>query len=326
MAQRASDQITVVDLTDGYTVYLEKYAYIFNGNQTNAIADSTTCKVTAMVGPEVVACTVDLAAITKPAGITISKDNNTTSPTLTITSSTSFNAPGFISIPVNINGIVIVQTIAVSFAKTGQSGTPGVSSTLMGLKNEAQMIPTNSNGVTTSASTITVDFYGYVGANREAVTAVVGTLPSGLTVGLNNAGTTSNDGVLTLSVANGANFGGQDSGQVQITLACNGQTRVAIFAWSKAKAGKDGSDGLDAIILEIDSSGGLIFKNSQVATTLTAKVFKGGTLQTSAQVANLGVVKWYKDGSYLSGKDGLTLIVTAGQVDNRATYEARLEN
>lgn len=326
MAQKAADQISLVDLTDGYSVYLEKYAHIFNGNTANALAGSTTCKVTAMVGPDVVACSVNLANVTSPTGITVTKDSNAVTPTLTITASTSFNAPGFVTIPVEVDGgITIVQSMAVSFAKTGAGGSAGVSATLAALKNEAQMIPCSPAGLTLAATDIDVGFYGYVGATRAAVTAAVGTLPDGITVKTNTPGTTAADGVLILTVAAGKALGGTDAGNIPVTLTCNSQTRTTPFSWSKAKAGSDGSDGADAITLEIASSSGLVFKNSQVATTLTASVYKGGVLQTPAQVATLGVVKWYKDGTYLSGKDGLTLTVSAGDVTDRATFEARLD-
>lgn len=326
MAVKGSDQVTLVDLTDGYSVYLEKYAHIFNGNTANALAGSTTCKVTAMVGPDVVACSVNLADVVAPTGITVTKDSNATTPTLTITAATTFTAPGFVTIPVVVEGgITIVQSLAVSFAKTGTGGAAGVSATLAALKNEAQMIPTDSAGKTLGASTINVDFYGCVGATRTAVTATVSGLPAGITVGTNTAGTASADGILTLSVASGSTLGGADAGQISVSLVCNGQTRVCPFSWSKARAGTDGTNGVDALTLEVASSAGMVFKNSQVATTLTASVYKGGVLQSAAQVAALGAMKWYKDGTYLTGKDGATLTVAAGDVPDRATYEARLD-
>jgi len=328
VAQKAADQVTLVDLTDGYSVHLEKYAHIFNGGASAAVAGSTTCKVTALAGPNTVACSVNLANVTAPNGVTVTKDSNAITPTLTITVSTAFNAPGFVTIPVEVDGIVIVQSLAVSFAKTGATGASGTSSTLVGLKNEAQMIPTDAAGATTGASTISVDSYGYVGATRTAVTASVGTLPDGITVGTNTAGTGSVDGVLTLNVASGASMGGATSGSIPVTLTCNGISREIPFSWAKAipgAAGLAGTDGADALTVEIASSAGLVFKNSQVSTTLTASVYKGGVLQTAPQTAILGVIKWYKDGTYLSGKDGLTLTVSAGDVTDRATFEARLD-
>lgn len=101
--------------------------------------------------------------------------------------------------------------------------------------------------------------------------------------------------------------------------------------WSYAIAfrgtdGADGSDGDDAILLSITSSGGTIFKNTAIATTLTAHVFKGGVELTSGQISALGSVKWYKDGGATAVKTGLTLTVTAGDVDDKATYTVQLES
>lgn len=326
MAQVGSDQITIVDLTDGVSVILSSESYSFPGSTSAALAGSTTTKVQALMGGEYVAASVNVANITKPANVTVTSDNHATSPTLTISVTTAVTAGGEIVIPVVVDGLTITKTFSFSIAFKGTTGTSGTSSTLVGLKNEAHTIVTNAAGATVAGSTIQVDFYGYVGATRTAATASVGTLPAGITVGTNTPGTTSADGILTLAVANGSTLGGGDSGVIPITITCNGISRAINFSWSKAKAGTNGADGADAISLEVSSSQGIIFKNTQISTVLTASVYKGGVLQTAPQVATLGTVKWYKDGVYETGKDGLTLTITAGAVLDKATYEARLEN
>ena len=328
MAQRAADQITLMDLTDGVSVVMSSEAYSFPGSTTGALAGSTTTKIQAIVGDEYKAASVNVANVTKPAGVTVTSDNHATAPTLTISVSTAVTTAGEITIPVVVEGLTIEKKFSFSIALKGATGTPGVSPTLAGLKNEAHTIVTNAAGATLAASTIQVDFYGYVGTTRRPVTATVGTLPSGMTVGTNTAGTADADGVLTLSVASGATLGGGDSGIVPITLTCNGVSLTMNFSWSKAKAGtngNNGSNGADAITVEVSSSQGLVFKNAQVATVLTATVYKGGAVVTGANLTALGVIKWYKDGTYLTGKDGATLTVAAGDVTNRATYEARLD-
>ena len=75
----------------------------------------------------------------------------------------------------------------------------------------------------------------------------------------------------------------------------------------------------------ITSSNGTIFKNTSIATTLTAHVYQAGTELTSTQIAALGTIKWYKDGTYLEGSDGLSLTISAGNVTNKAVYIAQLE-
>ena len=89
--------------------------------------------------------------------------------------------------------------------------------------------------------------------------------------------------------------------------------------------GSDGNDGADGLTLVIISSAGTIFKNTAIATTLTAHVFAGGTEVTGADLTALGTIKWYKDGGSTAVSTGTTLTISAGDVTDKATYEARLE-
>lgn len=87
----------------------------------------------------------------------------------------------------------------------------------------------------------------------------------------------------------------------------------------------DGTSGEDAITLVIVSSAGTIFKNSSIATTLTAHIYKGGAEVTGTALTALGTVKWYKDGGSTAVATGTTLTISAGDVTNKAIYEATLE-
>lgn len=349
MAQRGADAITLIDLTDGVSVILSSESYAFPGTTTTAIAGSTTTKIQALIGGEYVAASVNVANIVKPASVTVASDGHATAPTLTISVTTAVTTAGEVSIPVVVDGLTIEKRFSFSIAfkgstgstggqgskgDKGDTGSTGAAATIVGLKNEAHAIVTNNAGAAVAASTIQVDFYGYAGSARAATVAVVSGLPTGLTVGTNTAGTTSADGILTLAVANGATLGGGDSGVVTVALTCNGVTRNVYFSWSKAKQGAQGSTGgtgaagAAAVTVEVASSAGLVFKNTQIATTLSAKVYQGGVEKTIAAggvVSGLGTVKWYKDGTYQSGKDGATLTISAGDVADRATYEAKLE-
>ena len=331
MAVLARDQVTLADLTDGVSVILEKYAHIFNGTTGAAVAGSTTCTVTALVGADRVACTVTQANIESPVGVSVTVgafNSATMQLPLTITCTTSFVTPGFIKVPVDVNGLVIIQTIAVSFAKTGATGT---SATLVGLKNEAQMIPCDATGKVLADTIVSVDFYGYVGSTRTAVTATVdaaaltatgSSAADRVSIVTNTAGTGATDGVLSLKFPKDSQLGAVEAGSLPVSLVCNGLTRIAPFSWSKARRG---ADGIDSYALDVTSSAGNIFKNTAVTTTLTANVYKGGTPLTGAALTAAGVIKWYKDGVYLTGKDGATLAVGAGDVTDSATYVAQLE-
>lgn len=89
--------------------------------------------------------------------------------------------------------------------------------------------------------------------------------------------------------------------------------------------GDTGAAGADAITLVITSSGGSIFKNTAIATTLTAHVYKAGAEVTGTALTALGTIKWYKDGATTAVATGATLTIRAGDVDNRVTYTAQLE-
>lgn len=137
----------------------------------------------------------------------------------------------------------------------------------------------------------------------------------------------------------GANLSLESAGKDYVGL-CENQTKEltsiaqitdpSIFKWSKIKGdageqGMPGSNGADAISMAITSSNGIIFKNTAIETVLTAHIYKGGLEVTGSALAALGTIKWYKDNSYMAGKDGQTLTIDAGTVENKATFTAQLE-
>lgn len=89
--------------------------------------------------------------------------------------------------------------------------------------------------------------------------------------------------------------------------------------------GVQGVKGNDAILMAITSSGGTIFKNSAIATTLTAHVYKGGVEVTGTALSALGTIKWYKNGGTTAIATGQTYTISSGDVDNKATFSAQLE-
>lgn len=89
--------------------------------------------------------------------------------------------------------------------------------------------------------------------------------------------------------------------------------------------GPQGAKGNDAILMAITSSGGTIFKNSAIATTLTAHVYKGGVEVTGTALSALGTIKWYKNGGTTPVASGQTYSISAGDVDNKATFSAQLD-
>ena len=228
------------------------------------------------------------------------------------------------------------KSITGATGQTGGQGPQGTAATSVVCGNEAVSIPCTLGGLVKAAGTITIPFAGYVGTAQAACTVTYSTLPSGITLNKNTAGTASADGSLVLNVAANGTLGSATTytGEITLTFTCNSQTFVKKFTWSKAMTGATGSQGpqgetgaagADAITLVITSSNGTIFKNSSIATVLTAHVYKAGTELTGNALTALGTIKWYKDGATTAMATGQTLTISAGDVDNRATYIAQLE-
>lgn len=213
MAIKSVDQISIVDVTDAYSVILTSETHAFPGTTNAAKAGSTTTQIIALQGASQVACSVTVSEITKPAGVTVSSDSNTTSPTLTIAVTTSVTTGGVIKIPVHVGEVTIIKEFTFTIAFTGATGATGAT----------------------------------------------------------------------------------------------------------------GNPGADAITLSITSSNGTIFKNSAIATVLTAHVYRAGAELNATQIAALGTIKWYKDGDETAVGTGTTLTIDAGDVSHKASYVAQLE-
>lgn len=130
---------------------------------------------------------------------------------------------------------------------TGAKGETGEGALTVVIGNESQNIPCTETGIASSAFLINIPFAGYKGTNRVACTVSVGTLPSGVTLKTNTASTTSADGSVVLSVANGATFGGSSvlTGEITLTFTLENKSIIKKFTWTKTK---DGAASIDYIL------------------------------------------------------------------------------
>ena len=90
--------------------------------------------------------------------------------------------------------------------------------------------------------------------------------------------------------------------------------------------GKQGEQGENAITITITSSNGIIFKNADISTVLTAHVYQGNTELDTSAISKLGTIKWYRDNSTTVVATGVTLTISAGSVTNEVNYIAKLED
>lgn len=357
MAIRSSDQISIVDVTDAYSVILTSEAYTFAGTTSAAKAGSTTTQIIAMRGAEQVAASVTVSEIVKPAGVTVSSDSNATSPTLTITVATSVTTGGVVKIPVHIGDITINKEFSFAIAFTGQTGAQGeTGATGNGVESTTITYQASTSGTTiptgtwesnipsvsagqylwtrtvitytdsTTSTAYSVGMMGATGAQGETGATGNGVKSTDVTYQKSSSGTTAPTGTWSSNVPSAS--AGEYIWTRTVTTYTDDTTStsysVGMIGATGAK-GDTGADGADAITMSVTSSNGTIFKNSAIATVLTAHVYKAGAELTDAEIAALGTIKWYKDGATTAVATGVTLTIDAGDVTNKATYIAQLE-
>lgn len=339
MVQKAADQVTIVDVTDAYSVILTSEAYTFPGTTSAAKAGSTTTQVVAMRGASQVAASVTLSEVTSPSGVTVTKDTDATAPTLTIAVAATVTNPGNVVVPVHIGDIVITKTFSFAIAFTGSGGAAG-----KGISGAAVTYQASSSGTTTPTGTW-VSTVPAVTASQFLWTRTVTTYTDASTstaysVGMMGATGSAGKGVsgATTTYQSGADGTTTPTGTWVSTPPVVPQgsylwTRTVTTytdassstAYAIARAGIDGADGADALTITITSSNGLIFKNTAIATVLTAHVYQAGVELTGTALTGAGTINWYKDGGATAVGSGATLTIDAGGVTGKATYTATLE-
>ena len=349
MGIKAVSQVDVIDLTDGYSVVLTNDNYTFLGT-TNSVngTQTTTTQVMALCGSEQVSCTV--GNITCPTGISAVSDGKSLQPTITITATSALTKSGTITIPIVIDGdITINKTFSYSIAfkgATGQNGTSvtvsstsvtyqtGTSGTTKPTGAWSTTVPNVPNGQFLWTKTVvqysdgksteaySVSYKGTNGTNGSNGTSVTVSSTS-VTYQTGTSGTTPPTGAWSPTVPNVAN--GQYLWTKTVVKYSDGKSTESYSVSYKGTNGINGTNGKDAITMAITSSGGTIFKNTAIATTLTAHVYKGGVEVTGAALSSLGTIKWYKDGGTTAVATGSTYTISAGDVSNKATFSAQLE-
>lgn len=342
MAIKASNQITLIDLTDGYSVILTNESYTFLGTTTSVSGtQTTTCTIQALCGSEVVNCSV--GSISAPTGLSIVSDGKTPSPTLTITATSALTKSGSVVIPVNIGDITISKTFSYSIAFKGANGSNGTSVTV---SNTSVTYQASSSGTTAPTGAWSTEVPS-VSAGQYLWTKTVVTYSDGKsttaysvsrngTNGSNGSSVTVSSTTVTYQVSTSGTTTPTGNWVTTIPSVPAGQylwTRTVVqysdgkstTSYSISRNGTNGSDGEDALSMVILSSNGNVFKNTSIATTLSAHVYKGGVEVTGSSLTSLGTIKWYKDGGTTAVATGSDLTINPGDVNNNANYTAQLE-
>lgn len=340
MATKASNQITLVDLTDAYSVILSNEAHTFVGDN-DSVKYNQTAKIVvkALQGNNVVNCTI--GSMTTATGVSAVSDGKTPSPTITVSVTTACTTGGSIEIPVTIgsgaDAITINKTFSYAIAYSGAAGT-GISNTSITYQVSTDGSTPPTGNWDTSVPTVPAGQWLWT---RTETTFSDGNKTVAYSVSRN--GTDGDDGkgitstVIDYAISTSGTKAPTSGWNSTIPTLVNNRylwTRTTItytdsstsVVYSVSYKASDGVNGQDAIVMTIESSNGTIFKNTAIATTLTAKVYKGGVEVSGTNLAALGTIKWYKAGTTASVATGQTLVIAAGDITNSATYTAQLED
>lgn len=335
MAIKASNQVTVIDITDGYTVVMTLENYTFLGT-TNSVSGTQVIKSTiqAMQGKDIVPCAV--GQITTPNGLSIVSDGASPSPTLTITATSALTSSGSVVIPVTVNNgdVTISKTFSYAIAYKGTSVT--VSTTEVTYQVSASGTTTPTGSWVDSVPTVPEGQFLWT---KTVVKYSDGKSTTAYSVSRNGVNGDPGEGVTidsqTVTYQKGSSGTTPPTGTWSPTVP---STTPGQFLWTKTvveysdgtsttsySVSRNGSDGEDALTLVITSSNGFIFKNTNIATTLSAHVYKGGAEVTGSSLTALGTIKWYKDEGTTAVATGTDLTINPGDVNNNANYTAKLE-
>ena len=153
MAIKASNQVDLLDMTDGYTVVLTNDNYTFLGTTTAVNGTQTTStQVMALQGAET--ASVKIGTISCPTGISAVSDGKTPMPTITITATSALTKTGSFTIPViinegTVNEVTINKVFSYSIAFKGNQGIQGTS---VKISSKSIQYVGSSSGTTTPTS------------------------------------------------------------------------------------------------------------------------------------------------------------------------------
>ncbi len=345
MVVKSSDQVTIVDITDSYSVTLGMDSYTVPGNSSGHPSSQQTVSIPvyAYQGSTAISPTFGTITTSDAANLTATTSGSGMSKTVNVTIKTGLSNSGTVTIPVIVDstqGITITKTFTVSVASTGQQGTAG-----RGIQNTTVQYAQSTSG-TAAPSTGWQDTIPTVTQGNFLWTKTYTTYTSGDPTTSYSVSKVGQDG------KPGAAGRGIQSTVIEYQKSSSGtepptgtwsaspvETVAGEYLWTRTTtvytSGSDtvsytvaahGADGKDSIAISITSDNGTIFKNSTGSTTLTAHVYKGGSELSSSQISAIGTLKWYKDSGSTAVGTGATLTVNASSVASKSVYTVKLES
>lgn len=232
--------------TDAYTIILGNenisFSVVYDSNV--ASSDQSYSSTVQIMQGVVERNDFTIGEISSANGITVTKNDEDKTIVLSVQEGDAITADsGYFRIPINIDGLVFYKDLTWSLAKQGEPGQSGEGALNVVMANESQTIACTNDGLVSANVLINIPFFAFKGLEKVPCSAVVGVLPSGITLGSNTPATVDEDGLIVLNVADSADLGGSNilSGYINITFTVEEQTVVKRFVWTKTKDGKDGN-------------------------------------------------------------------------------------
>ena len=288
MAIKSADQVTIIDVTDAYSVMLTSEACNLTGGSSGVAAgQSCLTEAVAFCGSnQCASVTVNKNDIVCPSGFSVSVENSGTSKvkiTFTTTSTITTNCEA--TIPVVVDDITVNKKFSIAVSLAGKNGTNGTSVTV---KSTSVTYQVGTSGTTKPTGTWQADVPS-VGNGQYLWTKTVVQYSDGKST---EAYSVSYKGT------NGTNGKDGAAGKDALTLTIT-SSNGTVFK---------------------NSSGSTVFsahvyKGGIEQTISDAGVVTGG----------LGTIKWYRGGTTDAIATAKTLTVSAADVNNTQVYTCQLE-
>lgn len=264
-----------------------------------------------VVNPKTIELTANLTNVTMAAwhyknadGSWLVYPGSSNAETLTIKPTDTVFTNNSVSIKATTSDDAVFDVMTIHKVKDGVAGGQGQAGkdayTLV-LSNEAFLIPTGNDNKVSTAIIYKSNVIAYKGASK--ITPTVGTatgMPSGMTI---EKGVAANNEIpLTIKMAKGTVLTG-DNGIITIPVSVDTQSFTKQLVWSKAKTG---SDGVNAVVLQIIAPKGRVFINQEGKLDLEAIGYDG-----SNEVAG-ATYQWfeYRSNVWTAIPGGTTKLIT----------------
>ena len=234
---------------DAYTIILGNENISFSvGYDSNTVLSDQSHFSTVQIMQGVTERTdFTIGSVSSANGITITKNDQNKTLVLSVHEGDTITADsGYFRIPISIDGLIFFKDLSWNLTKQGRPGDvghPGEGAINVIVANESQTIACTNDGLTSGNALINIPFVAFKGLEKVPCSAIVGVLPSGITLGSNTSSTADEDGLIIFNVAAKSDLGGANilSGYVNLTFTVEDQTIIKRFIWTKTKDGKDGN-------------------------------------------------------------------------------------